>query len=326
MGNMNLPLLLYRGNHFNANFYYFAKCDIDHAFLLLEKGCRTLLVPKLNETLACEVFDGDVIAYDNPIAQIKKQIRHGAVGVDGQSISMALFEKLAAFCKPKDISRKLYEQRAVKNADEIKNIAHAAKITKRIFASLDFSKMKTESDVKKTLLAQTLERGLEPAYEPIVATDRNSSFPHYNGKDGNNVKLGKTLLIDYAVRYKHYCADITRCFFLDGSKENKQKKEQYEILQGMTDAIVANMKKFKTGGDIAAYSEDLFNEHMLPKPVHSIGHGVGLDIHEAPRLRRGSKDRLAGATIAVEPAVYFKSYGLRYEETVYFDGKKARIL
>jgi Xaa-Pro aminopeptidase len=64
----------------------------------------------------------------------------------------------------------------------------------------------------------------------------------------------------------------------------------------------------------------------LPRMIHAIGHGVGLDIHEFPRLSVKYKDELKGSTFALEPAVYYNSYGARFEETVYYDGKKVRIL
>ena len=319
---MNYPILLYRGEKFNSNFYYLAKFDIDHAFLLVNDSHKTLFVPKLNEALARELFDGKVIVYENALEELKKKIK-SKIYVDGSSLSMRLFEKLSAFCKPKDISENLSAMRAVKSSDEVKKIAKAAKITKEIFDSIDFSKMRTENDVKKFLLMQTLERDVQPAFEPIVATDSNSSFPHY--KSGN-VKLGDLLLIDYAVKYQHYCADVTRCFFFSRSKENNNREDIYESLIEITKKIVNKLGKIKQGKEIGNYAETLLKEYKLPKMIHSIGHGVGLDVHESPSLGKKSKDKITKSALAIEPAVYFKDYGLRYEETIYFDGAKAKVL
>ena len=322
---MHFPILLYRGEQFNANFYYFSKCDIDHAFLLIEETSKTLLVPKLNEALAQEQFDGKVIVYENALETIKKRLMSSGptIYIDGSATSMRLFEKLREFCRPKDISEELNAIRAVKNDEEIAKIEKAAKITKEIFDSIDFAKMRTENDVKKFLLIETLERGVEPAFEPIVATDRNSSFPHYRSGD---VKLGDSLLIDYAVKYAHYCADLTRCFFLNNSIENKKREENYNSLIEIAKKIVTNLKNFKTGKDVALYSEKLIKEYKLPKLIHAIGHGIGLEVHESPKLGKKSKDKIAKRALAIEPAVYFKDCGLRYEDDIYFDGKIARIL
>ncbi len=318
---MESSILLYRGESFNANFYYYSKVDVDYAFLLSDKDRQTLFVPRLNEALAREQFDGKVIVYEKWDEALKKELKGKRIFIDGAAISMRLFEKLSKFCKPTDASEKIAASRAVKNNEEVAKIARAAKITKEIFDSIDFSKMRTELDVKRFLLRETLEQNVEPAFEPIVATDRNASFPHYRA---GNVKLGNMVLIDYAVKYEYYCADLTRCFFLNNSQENKKYEAQYESLKEITNKIVANLKRFKTGKEVALYSEKLMKEYKLPAMIHSVGHGIGLEVHEAPRLGKKSKDKIANTTLAIEPAVYFKDYGLRYEETV--DAKNARVL
>ena len=86
------------------------------------------------------------------------------------------------------------------------------------------------------------------------------------------------------------------------------------------------MPKLKTGKDLAVLSKKLYKKHKLPSLVHSIGHGIGLQVHECPRLGMKSKDRLKGTVMALEPAVYYEEFGIRYEENVYFDGKRARVL
>ena len=91
----------------------------------------------------------------------------------------------------------------VKRADEVAKTKKAVHATKEILNSIDFSKHKIELDIKKFLLKETLEQGFEQAFNPIVATDKNSSFPHYTPA---NVKLGSIILIDYGVKYEKYCA------------------------------------------------------------------------------------------------------------------------
>src|SRR3989338_5394181 len=117
---MHYPVLLYRGEQFNANFYYFAGIDIDHAFLLLEKEEKILLAPRLNEKLAREKFDGSVIVYEDPVKTLKSVLKGKKISVD--NISMRFYEKLNDFCKPSDVSETLALQRAVKNYEEIKKI------------------------------------------------------------------------------------------------------------------------------------------------------------------------------------------------------------
>ena len=103
----DFPVLLYRGEQFNANFYYFAKYDIDHAFLLVEKEEKTLWVPKMNQSLAKELFDGKVIVYENWIKSLKAAIKGKKIGIDYSGISARLFTELKKFCKPLNASEAL---------------------------------------------------------------------------------------------------------------------------------------------------------------------------------------------------------------------------
>lgn len=315
-----MQLLLHRGERFDANFYYHAGMDVDNAFLIEGGGRKTLIVPKMNESLARAGFRGRVVACRDALAELKKRLRGRAVRYDASSVSARLAARLRRACRLKDYSAELLLMRSRKTEDEVADIRKAARITHGLFESLDFRKAKTELGVKKQLLLGAVELGLEPAFEPIVASGRSSSFPHY--VPGNR-KLGSPVLVDFGVRYRHYCTDISRCFVLDG---DGRKKRQYEELRSVCHSIIDRLPELRTGRDVAELGAVLMKKAGFPEMIHSIGHGVGLDIHELPRLNMKSKDSIAGTVMAIEPAFYGKRYGMRYEETVWFDGKKARIL
>ncbi len=312
-------LLLYRGEEFDPNFYYHSKVDIDHSFLLI-KDQKILFVPKMNEALARTQFKGKIIVYKDPIQELSKYIHRKKVQMDFSSISAALLSRLEVLCNPVDVSLKLFRERAKKTPSEVASIKKAAGFTREIFASLDFKKAKSELDLEKQLKILTIELGLEPAFDPIVATDSSTSFPHYKAR---KKKIGNLVMIDYGVKYKHYCSDLTRCFILDGSKK---KKEEYENLQNLFCSIIDELPNLKTGGALAKLSEKKLEKFGFPKLIHSIGHGVGLEVHELPNLRSKSKDPLSGTVLAIEPAFYLKQYGMRFEETVFYDGKKVKVL
>ena len=170
------------------------------------------------------------------------------------------------------------------------------------------------------MLNETNNLGLSPAFEPIVATGKNSAMPHYRGSD---VKIRDYVLIDYGVKYKFYNSDLTRCFFL---KKDRRKEEAYSKLKSIVYEIIDNLQSFSTGADIARFSEKLFSRYGLPEQIHAIGHGLGLDVHETPALNKKSKDKLKNSVLAIEPGVYYKDFGARFEENIYFDGKKTKIL
>jgi len=313
-------LLLYRGEEFDANFYHRSGVDIDHSFLLEDGEKRTLFVSMMNESLARASFKGKTVASDDLLKALSGHIGRRKVLFDGASMSARMAKKIGRSCKLEDHSEELLRSRAKKKPGEVSAIKKAVAVTKEILASLDLSAAKTEDDLKKQIMHLTFEHGAEPAFDPIVATGKNTAYPHYrSGKK----KLSDIVLVDYGVRYRHYCADLTRCIVLDA---DQKKKKQYEELQDICMTLVDSLPNCKTGADLSKLSGKLMNWAGFPKMIHSIGHGIGLDVHELPSFGMRSKDPLAGCTLAMEPAFYKKSYGMRYEETVYFDGKKAKIL
>jgi Xaa-Pro dipeptidase len=274
----------------------------------------------MNEQYAKKHFKGEVTAYHDPFQELSKHLKGKRVRCDFRSISAAMAERLNGIAKITDYSKNLDFMRVSKSPEEVAAISKAVKATNGILASIDFSKARTELDVEKQIKVATAEMGLEPAFAPIVATDSSSSFPHYTA---GKKKLGSVVLIDYGVRWKHYCSDITRCFVLDN---DRKKKQEYEDLQNAFHSIVDSLPGLNNGGQVARTAAKLMEKAGFPKMIHSIGHGVGLDVHELPRMNLKSTDKIKGAVLAIEPAFYGSRYGMRFEETVYFNGKKARIL
>lgn len=316
---MDLPFLLYRGDHFNANFFHHSKVDIDHSFLLVEGRHLTLFVPVMNLRAASAQFKGTVIPYRDIFAELRKHLKGRKVGIDGMNVGFAITERLKRFCRPSDMSFDLIKSRMVKSDEEILKLRRAVGATRDIFHSLEISRGQSEAEIRRKLLTETLDRGMEPAFAPIVAADSNSAFPHY---ETGNAKINEMVLVDYGVRYEKYCADMTRCFFLKRGK----KKASYEDVKEIFFSIAQKIPKLKTGADLAAFAKSQFEKYNMPALPHAIGHGIGLEVHEFPRLGAKSRDKLKGAAFAIEPSAYFDDYGVRYENVVYFNGKKAEVL
>jgi Xaa-Pro aminopeptidase len=318
---MLIMILLYRGESFDANFFYHSGVDIDHSFFLQSGRSRTLLVPKMNEGLARAGFRGRVVAYDDPFKSLKKLLGGRTVFCDSSSISLRMGTRLGGMCKLEDHSLELMRMRAKKKPAEVGEIRKAVRTTKEILSSLDFRSARTELDLQNQLLVLSAEKGVEQAFDPIVASGPGTSFPHYRA---GRRRLGPLVLIDFGVRWNHYCSDLTRMFILDG---DRKKKEQYESLRGICHSIVDELPALGSGKEVAELSARLIARAGFPKLIHAIGHGVGLDIHEYPTLGARSAEPVHGSVLAIEPAFYFSGrYGMRFEETVWAGGKKARIL
>ena len=314
--------LIYRGEDFNANFFYQAGMDIDHSFLLVGREQRALLVPEMNREYAESLFSGDVLSYGKkPLDSISKLLKKSeTLGLDFRSLPASIYAGLSRkYKKIKDISGELAEERSIKGKKEVSIIRKAAKLSRRIIEAAGDYPEPTEQETAKELLLSTYSADAEPAFKPIVSSEANTSYPHYTP---TFAKTSSPLLIDYGVKLDHYNSDLTRCFFLSG-----EQRKIYNKLRRISAGIIDQLPELETGGELAKLAKILYRKEGLEHPPHSIGHGIGLEVHEKPSLSASSKDSLAGATFALEPAVYFPGkYGLRYENVVHFDGNRAKIL
>lgn len=315
-------LLLARGERFNANFFYNSGVDLDNSFFIRDGEERTLLVSKMNKEYAEEKFIGEVIAYSrDPLKEIERLSRGKKLEMDFRGISAHFFQKVSSFAKPIDVSEELAKARMRKSAGELLLMKQAARAAKQIIEMGKDAFGKAEQQLASKLYAETYKEGLRPAFRPIVATGRNSSFPHSEPTDE---KISGLCLVDYGVSCRHYYSDLTRVFF---EKRDAKKEKIYSQLKHILAQIVDEIPNLSAGADIAHLAEKLYKKEHLPFPPHSIGHGIGLEVHELPSLSRASKDKLEGATFTLEPSVYYPGeFGLRYEEVIHYNGKKAQIL
>ncbi len=314
--------LLYRGEEFNANFFYQAGADIDHSFLLVGRDQRVLLTPEMNMEYAESLFNGEVISYGKkPLETVTKFLKKSeTLGLDFRSLPASIYAGVSKkYKKIKDISGELAEERSIKGKKEVSIMRKAAKLSKRILTAAGSYPEPTEQETAKELLLSTYSADGEPAFKPIVSSETNTSYPHYIP---TFAKISSPLLIDYGVKLDHYNSDITRCFLL-----SEEQRKIYNKLRRISAGIIDQLPELETGGELARLAKNLYKKEGLEHPPHSIGHGIGLEVHEKPSLSASSKDSLAGATFALEPAVYFPGkYGLRYENVVHFNGNRAKIL
>lgn len=314
--------LLYRGEEFNANFFYQAGADIDHSFLLVSRDQRVLLTPEMNREYAESLFNGEVISYGKkPLETVTKFLKKSKIlGLDFRSLPASIYARVSKkYKKTKDISEELAKERSIKGKKEISLMQKAAKLSKRIIDASGEYPEPTEQETAKELILSTYSADAEPAFKPIVSSEANTSYPHYIP---TFAKISSPLLIDYGMKLDHYNSDITRCFLL-----SEEQRRIYNKLRRISAGIIDQLPELETGGELARLAKNLYKKEGLEHPPHSFGHGIGLEVHEKPSLSASSKDSLAGATFALEPAVYFPGkYGLRYENVVHFNGNRAKIL
>ncbi len=219
--------------------------------------------------------------------------------------------------------------RIVKEKDEIDIIKQGAKKTLDIFSKvLNFLKEGiSERELAIKIEIMLLENGFNGvAFPPIVLFGENSSMPH--GEPGSALlKKNQPVLIDFGGIFKGYCTDFTRTVFY--GNPDFSFVNMYDKLLSCQMAVIENGE---TG--MKAYQLDGIARHCLDKESlgdffkHSLGHGVGLDIHEEPMLSPFNDNEIKnGMVFTVEPGIYFENrFGIRIEDMVVVQNDKLNVL
>lgn len=219
--------------------------------------------------------------------------------------------------------------RMKKFPQEIASITNAAKLTDDCFTYIQtkIKKGVTESELAWDIETFFRNAGAQLAFSPIVAFGPNSALPHYSPVgQGSTLSENDIILFDFGARVDGYCADMTRMIFV-----GTPKKEWLDAYQAVLDAQTTALTSITTtcsGKSADQAARDVLEKTNLPLYPHSLGHGVGLDIHETPRLTIHQDNKLvAGMIITVEPATYIAGdFGIRIEDLLYISETKTEVL
>ena len=209
------------------------------------------------------------------------------------------------------------------NSTEIKYIARACsiadKILKQLIKELRKHSFKTELDIYNFLKQKTKENNCKLAFKPIVAIGKNAAEIHHKA---SNSKLKKGfLVIDFGVKYKGYCSDCTRTFYLYGKPSTEERKLYNLILEAQLTAL-NHVQPGVYAADIDLIARAALWDYFK-NFVHGLGHGVGKRIHQAPNLSPKSNSIIKqNQCLTVEPGLYFKEkFGIRIEDTILIKDK-----
>ena len=231
--------------------------------------------------------------------------------------------------KMKNIDGAYEEAMSVKNEWELANIAKACQIAEDGFNALlpEIKEGMTEMEVAALLEYKMRSLGAQGlAFETIVAFGAHAAVPHHETGE-TKLKFGDEILIDFGCRINGYCSDITRTFlFGDDGKHEEFKKAYAHVLAAHNlaqEKIVSGM----TGKEADAIARDYLKANGYGELfTHSLGHGIGLNVHEKPSISpKGEVVLCDNMVFSDEPGVYKAGeYGIRIEDTVVLQNGKIK--
>jgi len=272
------------------------------------------------------------------IVEIKKSLLHTIktlkikkLAFEQQYVSFYLYQKLKTLFKDKLIpaSDIVEELRMIKEKEEIGAIKKAIDITLETFKQIEKI---LKPGIREIEVAAEIERYIRykgstgTAFDIIVASGPNSCFPHAKITQ-RKIRNNEPVMIDLGIDFQGYKSDLTRMFFL--GKMNPLFKKVY----GIVEAALERAKKAVKPGVPINYIDRQARGFIKKKGFgscfkHSSGHGVGLEVHEKPRISFQNKEPLkSGMVFTLEPAIYIDNkFGVRIEEMVLVTDKKAEVL
>ena len=221
----------------------------------------------------------------------------GTIGVNKKIIPAALYEKLRNKIKLRDISNELEESRMIKSKYEINLIKRACRINKKTFSKINLKPGITENEIAG--IAELTTRKLGGDAQINVAFGKNTAEPHHIPTD-KKLKRNEPVWIDLCCYYKGYYSDVTRSFNHPLIKFLEEIVSELEIKPGIKAASLEKNVRERLGK---------YEKYF----THSLGHGIGVAIHERPWISSNSKDvLLPGMVFTIEPGIYNKN-GVRVE-------------
>lgn len=322
---------------------YLTGVNVAEGYLVVgtEKACFTdaryfsMVKPMLEKAGVKPLFMKDF----SSVIDYIKSLGAKTVYLDYTLTNVCDYKKIQSHFIVRDGHKKLCALRATKLKSEIESIKRACKIAQEAYYyAIDKVELgMTEIQLKDLLEQKMLSLGATgTSFETIVAFGKNSAVPHHQTGQ-TKLEKNKVILIDMGCKVNGYCSDITRtCFF---GEPDKEFIDCYNIVLQANEKAIEKITVGTLTCEADSIARDVFKESGLSQNfTHSLGHGVGLEIHEYPFISPKTKQRLENRMVfTIEPGLYFDGkFGIRIEDTVllkkgkvqrlYTDDKKLKVI
>ena len=310
-----------------VNLQYFSGFRGDDTSLVITKD-RALLVTdsRYTEQAARQAPLFEIVRQASGLwkqtAECVKSLGCRSVGFEGNGLLYRDYAKLSGFLKDREFQKALDldELRQIKDAEEISCIRRACEIADKAFSQVLGFLRPGLSEIQVAAYMENCMRGLgseRPAFTTIVASGERGSLPHGVATE-KLIVAGEFVTMDYGAVYGGYHSDITRTVCV-GTADERQRSVYHEVLEAQLLAL-RSIRPGVSGRAVHEVARASLEKAGLAEHFgHGLGHSLGLEIHEEPRLSPLSKCEAlkAGMLVTDEPGVYIPGWGgLRIEDTV----------
>ena len=242
--------------------------------------------------------------------------------IEGTALAKAGFKTLPDF---------LGKAQEVKTAGELKLISKACHISAAAFEIFKKQLKASMTEKQGAALLESIMQNLGGqglAFDTIVAFGANTANPHHHNSD-RKLKQNEPVLVDFGCKYKGYCSDITRSWWF-GNKISKEWQTLFDLVKETHDYAATLARDNIRANTLDSAARDFMDKANVSSKdfIHSLGHGLGLKIHQKPFFGPSSTDLLKVNTVfTIEPGLYYDGkFGIRYEDTFVLTLKGAKIL
>jgi Xaa-Pro aminopeptidase len=270
------------------------------------------------------------------LAKLVNEFAIKTLGFEADDMTVGTLERFKKALKENDLDPEWkatsgigVDLRAYKDSGELELLQRAIDIGDQAFEeTADLLEIgMTEKEAAWIFEKAVRERGAESiSFETIVAIGPNAARPHHATSDSKLVE-GQTIVFDCGSRYQGYCSDLTRTVVLGDADD--EIKRVYDIVLTAQLAAIDMVKPGMTGEECDAIARKIITEAGHQNDFgHSLGHGLGLEVHENPGVGPNAKGKLGnGMPFTIEPGIYIPGWGgVRIEDVVVLENDKARVM
>lgn len=258
------------------------------------------------------------------------------LGFEADNVTVAQLERFREAIKKSEPAVELagtngitLELRSIKDAGELELLQRSIAIADEAFDEVSerVRPGMTEAEVAWEIELAVRGRGAEAvSFDTIVGAGENGALPHHRAAE-RAIAAGEPIVIDMGARYQGYCSDLTRTIIL--GRPDAKFRRIYDTVLGAQLTAIETLAAGMTGADCDRLARTVIETAGHGEEFgHSLGHGVGLDVHESPGVGPTSKNVLEdGMVFTVEPGIYLSGWGgVRIEDVVVLEKGRARVL